>query len=333
MNSIERIIAAVGSQGHDRVPVAPLVFGHAAVLSGTPLREYLTNGKTLAQCQVNSLKRYGYDAVFAFMDTSVEAEALGLPLRYREDVYPSIGRHWEASDLRNLSVPDPLSAGRMPEVLRAARILRQDVGNDVLVAGLVLGPMTLATQIMGMEKALFLSADEPERFEALLDFCIEVAIRFGTSQIEAGAHLPILFDPSACPEIVPPSFFRQRILPRLKRAFSAFMKAGAAANLLHIAGKTASILSYYPEAGVHIAGFDNPVKPEEAQKALPATCLFGNINCLSFMDARPEEIQVEASRLLKAVEGRRGFILSSGCEAPLETRPENLDALVAAVRG
>jgi uroporphyrinogen decarboxylase len=82
-----------------------------------------------------------------------------------------------------------------------------------------------------------------------------------------------------------------------------------------------------------VAVFDYPVEPEEAQKALPKTCLFGNIKPFSFMDARPEEMQAEASRLLKAFEGRGGFILSSGCEVPLETRPENLDALVAAVRG
>ncbi|MFA5352752.1 MAG: uroporphyrinogen decarboxylase family protein [Thermodesulfovibrionales bacterium] len=334
MLSIERAVAAVGFQKHDRVPVIPQVLGHAAILSKVPLREYLTNGEILAQCQINALERYGYDAVFAIMDSFVEAEAIGSPLIYREGLYPSISRYILTgnNDFTALPVPDPLRDGRMPELLRAARILRQEVGKDRLVVGCVLGPMTLATQLMGMEKALFLSVDDPGSFEKILDYCTKVITRFGVSQIEAGVHLPLILDQAASPEIVSPDFFRTTLLPRLTTAFSAFVKAGAAANLLNIPGKTGSILPFYPEAGVHIAVFDYPVKPEDAGKALPGTCLFGNIKPFSFMEASPEEMAAEATALLNTFKDRGGFILSSGCEVPLETKPENLDALVASVR-
>lgn len=334
MNSIERIVAAVGFQRPDRIPVVPQVLGYTAALSGVSLREYLTNGETLAQCQLNSLRRHGYDAVFPVMDPFVETEALGSRIRYQENIYPSVERYVldEKADISHLTVPDPQSAGRMPEVLRAAGILRKEAGGDCLVVGCVTGPMTLATQLMGMEKALFLSVDDPARFERILDFCTEVVTRFGISQIQAGVHLPLILDQAASPEIVPPAYFQEKLLPRLKAVFAAFVAAGAAANLLNIPGRTNAILPLYPEAGVHVAVFDYPVEPEEARKALPGTCLLGNIKPFLFMDASPEEMRAEASRLLKSFEDRGGFILSSGCEVPLETRPENLDALVAAAR-
>jgi uroporphyrinogen decarboxylase len=221
----------------------------------------------------------------------------------------------------------------MPELLKAARILRREVGDEVLVVGCVLGPMTLATQLLGMEAALYLAIDEPKSFACLLDFSVEVIVRFGVAQIEAGAHLPIVFDPSASPAVVPYQFFREFELPRLKRVFASFKEAGAVANWLHIAGPTDPILPFYPQAGVDIVNFDYCVDPLDAQRALPDTCLDGNIKSLSFVEATPEVIAAESSRLLNLFADRGGFILSSGCEIPPESKPENVAAMVSAVGG
>jgi uroporphyrinogen decarboxylase len=288
----------------------------------------------LARCQIQALQRYGYDAVFALMDTSVETEAAGSVLIYPRDRYPYVTSYAlpDAKNLEGLSVPDPQKAGRMPELLKAARILRREVGDDVLVVGCVLGPLTVATQLLGTETALYLAIDEPERFALLLDFAAEVAIRFGTAQIEAGVHLPVVFDPSASPAIIPPQFFREFELPRLRKVFSALKEAGAAANWLHIAGPAAPILPLYTQAGVDIANFDYCVEPSEAREALPRTCLDGNIKPLSFVEATPEMIADESAELLSQFDHRGGFILSSGCEIPPEAKPENVAAMVSASR-
>lgn len=334
MNGIERVKAAVNFETLDRAPVIAQVFGHAASLAGIPLGDYVRDGELLARCQIKALEHYGYDAVFALMDVGVETEAVGSILTYRPNQYPVVKSYAlsEGVDLSSLSVPNPKKAGRMPELLKAVRILRREVGDEVLVVGCVLGPMTLATQLLGIEAALYLAADEPETFARLLDFAAEVVIQFGVAQIEAGAHLPIVFDPSSSPAVVPHQFFREVSLPRLKRVFAAFKRAGPVANWLHIAGPTEPILPFYPQAGVDIANFDYCVDPLDAQRAIPRTCLDGNIKPLSFVEATPEEIAVESSRLLKLFADRGGFILSPGCEIPPESRPENVSAMVSAAR-
>lgn len=334
MNSVERIRAAVAFEVPDRVPVIAQVFGHAAALAGVPLRDYVRDGELLARCQMGALRRYDHDAVFALMDTSVETEALGSVLTFPRDQYPYV-RSYALSDdtrLEELSVPNPQQSGRMPELLSAARILRREVGDDVLVVGCVVGPMTLAMQLVGAESALYLAIDHPEPFARLLDFAAEVAISFGVAQIEAGVHLPLLFDPSASPAVIPYQFFREYELPRLQKVFAALKKAGAAANWLHVAGPAAPILPFYPQAGVDIANFDYCVEPSEAQRALPHTCLDGNIKPYSFVEATPETIEAEASRLLDSFAHRGGFVLSSGCEIPQEAEPENVAAMVMAAR-
>ncbi len=334
MHSLERITAAMAFQTADRVPVIAQVFGHAATLADVPLDDYVQDGEILAGCQVAAWKYYGYDAVFSVMDVNVETEACGSILRYRKDQYPVVERYalspendWDA-----LALPDPKRAGRMPEMLKALGILRRELGSEVLVVGCVLGPFTLAAQLLGLETLLYLAIDDPPRLERLMDFATEVIIGYGRAQLRSGAHLALVFDPAASPAVIPSQFFREFELPRLQRVFRALADEGATAHWLHIAGPVQTILPYYAEAGVHIANFDYCVNVAEARKLLPTTCLDGNIKSLSFVEASPTDIEAESRELLRAFGNRGGFILSSGCEIPPESRPENVAAMVQAAR-
>ena len=334
MNSLERVSAAVNFRQTDRVPVIAQVFGHAAMLAGVPLDDYVRDGETLAKCQLKALKHYGYDAVFSVMDVSVETEAAGSVLRYPKDNYPVVEKYAFSTDgdWDGCSIPDPLKDGRMPEMLKALGILRRETGGETLVVGCVMGPFTLTTQLLGMENALYLAVDDAPRLERLMDFATETIIRFGKAQLEAGAHLPIVFNPSASPAVIPPQFFREFELPRLGRIFKAFAESGSLANWLHIAGPVGPILPYYNTAGVTIANFDYCISPETAMEGLPAVCVDGNIKPVTFVDGTPGDIESDAVNLLGAFKKRGGFILSSGCEIPPESRPENIAAMVDAVR-
>ena len=210
--------------------------------------------------------------------------------------------------------------------------MRRELGDRVLVVGCVLGPLTLTVQLLGLETALYLAIDDAPRLERILDFSTEVLLRFGQAQIRSGAHLPLVFDPAASPAVVPPQFFREFEVPRLQRLFQALTAEGTAGNWLHIAGPVAGILPYYPKAGVDLANFDYCVRAAEAGTLLPATCLDGNIQSLSFVEGNPAQIEAEALDLLRVFRGRAGFILSSGCEIPPESRPENVAAMVNTVR-
>lgn len=334
MNPLANLMATVQGQPGDRVPVIAQVFGHTAALAGVNLNHYLTNGELLARCQIRAAERYQHDAVFAVMDSNVETEALGSRLSYSPCRYPVVETYAIASPaaMDRLAVPDPTQAGRMPEMLQAIRTLRHEYGDHRLVVGCVLGPMTLASQLMGLEDLLYLAADAPEQYTFLLDFAVEVGICYGLAQLEAGAHLPLLFDPASSPSVIPPALFRSRVLPRLARLIEAFRRAGAPAAWLHIAGPTTPILPLYADIGVDIANFDYEVTVEQAVEALPNTCLDGNLRPLDFVQAPPERIAEDAARLVTAFAPRGRFILSSGCEIPPQAKSENIEAMVQAAR-
>jgi uroporphyrinogen decarboxylase len=140
----------------------------------------------------------------------------------------------------------------------------------------------------------------------------------------------LVFDPSASPAVIPPQFFREFVLPRTKKLFSALKSGGSLANWLHIAGPADTIYPFYPEAGVEIANFDYCIEPLRARQILPRTCLDGNIKPLSFVEAEPNDIARESARLLDFFSSHGGFILSSGCEIPPESKSENVAAMVRA---
>lgn len=335
MNGLERVVATLAFEQTDRTPVIPQIFAHAAVLAGVPIADYVRDGALLARCQIDAARHYGSDAVFAFMDAGLEAEALGAVLAYHDDQYPQVVSPALAPEavVKGLSTPDPQRDGRMPELLRATTLLRAEFDGELPVVAVVAGPMTLAEQLMGAETALYLAIDEPQRFEELLDFATRIALRHGRALLAAGAQVALVFDPAASPDVVPPALFRELLLPRLKELFAAFKEAGALATWLHIAGPTEPILGYYPQAGVDIANLDYAVDPLRAREILPRTCLDGTVKPLSFVLGSPGEIVAEGRRLVELFGAGGGFILSSGCEIPPEARPENIAALVAAVRG
>lgn len=334
MNGRERMLAAARRGAVDRVAVLPQVFGHAAALSGVGLGDYLRDGRSIARCQLAAWRHYGYDGVFGFLDAAVETEAVGAEVTFHANRYPEVAVYplEDGGALAGLRVPDPATAGRMPQALAALSILRAEAGDRALVVGCVQGPLTLAAQLAGLQRALLMAVDDPPAFAALLDFARDVAIRYGVAQIAAGADLPLVFEPVGSPIVFPPRLFTGLALPRLRQLFRALAEAGAATNWLHIAGRTAAILPSYSAAGVEMANVDYCVDMAEARRLSPDICLTGNIKPVAMLEEPPAEIRRQARAVIRAMAGRPGFVLSTGCEVPPESPPEAVAALVEAAR-
>jgi len=331
VNGRERILATVGFRPADRVPCIPLVFGHAAVSAGVPLSDYLRDGDCLARCQLAAQDRYGYDAVYAFMDTFVETEAIGSTLHYSPNLYPHVVQYaLHSGEIPSrLKLPDPTRDGRMPEVLKATAALHRAVGDRLLLVGAVTGPMSQATTYMALEEALYFLVDAPEAFLQILDYATEVTIAFGLAQIRAGAQAVALIDPSSSPAVIPPALFHAQVLPRQKKIMAAFRDAGALA-WLDIAGPISPLLAALPGMGPDIVTLDYEVSLTEGKRHLPHTCLAGNIRSLDFVLATPGQMFDEVCAARAEVGTRGGLLLSSGSEVPLEANPDNLHAMLAA---
>lgn len=307
----------------------PQVLGHAAIVTGETVKRYVSDPDVMYRCQVRAQEYYGYDAVFPGADHSIVAESMGTELDYCRDGYPILARpalddvrQWE-----DLSLPDPYRSGRLPVTIEACRRLRRTFGNQVPVVAKILGPMTIAGQLLGLEKLLFGLVDYPEAAERLLNLATEAAISYGKAQAEAGAHLVVIYDPMASSSIIPGEIFRRFELPKLKK-ICAEMKKDENLGIWFQCWLSAKTFSFVQEMGVDLVSIENHLDLGEALAGLPGMILVGNLSAAAFIESSPEEIKQMAKDCLKKAGKAQRFLLGGGCELPLESRPENIKALV-----
>jgi len=318
----------------NHVPVIPQVMGHTALLAGESVQRYATDALTMYRCQMAAREFYGYDAVFAAADHSIEAEALGSILHYKQSNYPALARpvleeitHWE-----KLSLPDPHRHGRMPVTVEACRMLHRSLGEQILVVAKIMGPMSIAGQVLGLEKLLASIVEHPPAVRELLQFTTEVATVYGKALLQAGAQVILVYDPIASQEIIPINMFQQMELPNLKRLFTCLKAAGSQIIWFQM-WSTARFFPIIHEMSVDMVTIGNNLDLAEAMASLPGLLITGNIAPFAFVEENAAEIEQLADNCLASVaEEQKRYILGAGCEIPLEARPENILALVKTVK-
>lgn len=335
MNSLERIRAIIEFQPTDRPAVAPEVIAVTATAAGAPVRDYVRSGAVIAECQAALQRRIDSDVVFAVADLCVEAEALGCPVEFPDDNYPSVTAPVLAPPYRmdRLAIPDPRRDGRMPEALRAVRLLKEIYGGRVPVVANAIGPITLASRIMDVEKMLYMIVDEPERFRDILSFCLRVSTAFAEEQARAGADGIMVFDPMASATVLPPKVFRQFEAEPVRALFAAVRAIKPdIITWYSVAGPAQTNPALMTVVAADITTVDYLAPIETAMRYAASTVINGNLMPALFLEGEERAIYSQARALLAATREKERFILGSGCEIPLNSPVENIAALGRAAR-
>jgi uroporphyrinogen-III decarboxylase len=129
MDCLERCLRAVRREVPDRVPVVPLIISHAVKQAGVAFSEYNRNPELIASVQACAWRRYGYDGIHITTDNWILPQALGVPVRYHDDL-PPVGLDRPLAARRDLALLPPLTEaktaarmGLLPEATRCARHL------------------------------------------------------------------------------------------------------------------------------------------------------------------------------------------------------------------
>src|SRR4030042_1404413 len=171
LNSRERVLKLFSKEKTDYIPIFSgmgNVTVHGLEKYGWKFPEIHTDARKMANMAASTYQLFGFASVVVPFDLGVEAEALGSKVNYyahaTDILYPTISEHpaEKVEDL-NLQVPSDLAkAGRIPLVTEAIRILKEEVGNQAAIGSWVLGPYTLAGQLLDLSqlaKAAFKKKD------------------------------------------------------------------------------------------------------------------------------------------------------------------------------
>ena len=334
MNSWQRIDATLAGGAVDRVPVFPMIVSAAARWAGVPISRFAADPAVMADCMLSAQQRAGYDALHVSLNVTVEAEAIGVPVKQPFDELPHIVAPvlGEPADLLRLKVPDPRSDGRLPVFVAATRILARSVGDSVLIVPNIRGPMSMASQLRGGEQLLIDLIDAPEFAADLLAFCAEVGVVFAAALVQAGGHAIMLGDALSSPNSISPAMYRRFALPVHAGMIQRLHADGAGAVLMHVCGDIRPIIPDLVATGLDVLDLDTPVPLDEARAlAGPATGLRGNLSPTALFRAGPADAGTMARQAIAASGGRR-FVLGTGCEVPAGTPIENVIAMVDAAR-
>ncbi len=333
MTGIQRVQAALAFERSDCVPVVPEIIQHALNVAGTRHREYSTDPQVMADTILASQKYYDYDAVYVSTDNYILAEAFGAPVHFPEDEPPQLLSHplqaGYHQPLRNFSIQN----GRLSVILKATQLCRQAVGDHIFIkTNIDSAPFSAAACLRGPQDFLMdLYDHDDEHLLPLLQLCTDAIVEYGKAAARAGAH-GLAFGDSVS-SLISPALYHQYALPYVRQAVERLHETGLPV-FYHVCGNTAHILQDMVETGADCLELDSVVSMEEAREAAMGKCaLEGNISTIEALYAgTTEDVRREANALLSLFGNRGGFILSSACEVPRNTPPENILAITQSAR-
>ncbi len=334
MNSLERLISSANGEPIDCVPVAPSIGHYAAFRAREPMTKVAYDPELMARVVLESLERHNYDTCCPITDYGVGTENMGSTsvIRDWEQTFVSEFAVQSKVDIAGLKIPDPLKDGRMPVAIECGQILLDKVGEQVGVSCGISGPLSFAANLRGPQQILEDILLDPVLVHELLKISQEALKSFGEALIIHGGITTIsIYEPMATlistPQAEEFSFvYMESLIKKLK-------ESGAFTILLHICGDTTRFLDRAVGIGVNILSLDRDVDLAKAKEIVAGRAtISGNVATQNLFCGSSDEIYAESCRCIESAALGGRYALGSSCEVPLETREENIDAMVRAAR-
>ncbi len=311
-----------------RRPIAPLLGYPGLNLTRTSVKQNQFNHAVQYQTVARLYETFRPDAMLFLMDLSVEASALGLPVRFPLDETPTVEAHPVKSrdDLDRFRRIDILADGRVMVYLEVMGHMR--AGLPVPVGAYVTGPFTLAGLMMDATQLAMDVVLEPDLCQEVLEFAAATVTRYARALVDQGADFIVILDPTAV--MLGPQYY-SRFAGAYAREVIGLLDDVEV--ILHICGDTSHLLDDMAATGAAGLSLDHPMDLAAVARQLgPQALLVGNLDPVRMLTAGPAAIAEETQALLGAVASHPRFVLSSGCDLPQDTPLATVDAFMQAGR-
>jgi [methyl-Co(III) methanol-specific corrinoid protein]:coenzyme M methyltransferase len=261
------------------------------------------------------------------LDLCAPAEALGTTLKFYEDgiyQFPQPAKALFAS-IKYLNTAyfqnaDFVNKGRIPLICDAIRVLKKDIGNDVVISGTLPGPYTLLLYLI---EAGGLFAEMKREPNAVLDALLHLSdflAQIGKAYRDAGADFITIHDMGGSPGFIGPAKYEQFVYPAEKHLIEQLSKP----SVLSVCGNVSKSLKLLSQTGASAISVDQTVDLAATRLALKDTLLFGNIDPVQTL-WQGDEAQVHET-VSRAKEAGVDAIWP-GCDLVPQTPIQNITAM------
>ena len=335
LSSRDRVLRCFRREEIDRLPVFSgygNVTVHGLEKYGWRFAEVHVDAKKMAKMAASTPQLFGFECAVVPFDMGVEAEALGAGVNFyahhTDVVYPTINKKVseKVADL-DLKIPSDLEkAGRVPLVVEAIRLLKEEIGDKVVVGSWTLGPYTLAGQLVDIGDLAKMAVKKKDMVDKVLDALGEVIIEISKIYRKAGADYMTIREMGAGPDILSPRIFKTLIRPHLEKVFAAIESP----KILHICGDTNTIVEEMARCGADAISVDQKNDVAQSRNKLgPDAFILGNIDpYMVIVKGKPDDVD---SAVKEAVANGVNAIWP-GCDIFPTAPQENMKALMAATQ-
>jgi uroporphyrinogen decarboxylase len=333
-------MSAMMFQEADRVPAVPLVLGASRRVLGVSFQDWSLNPEIAAQAFLQTQEFFGFDALFAAQDLSVEAADFGAKIVYplEDPAHPDYDHPLikEVEDYTRLKPVDPQRSPRMSGILKIIEILLNTRGNQTPVLGFSNGPLCTLSMLRGSEKLFIDCMKHPKEVHAALEVITQVLVDYVRVQCQKGV-------PAVCIDVLfgarstlSKKMWIEFEAPYAKRICDEIRNNGRAVAL-HNCGTEpyfdAMIEHLSPQAiSYHYLPGDCKNNQELKEKYGQKVALIGHINCPNTLFfGNPADVARECQDLIRDLSPGGGFVLASGCEFPANASLLNAKAIMETV--
>lgn len=296
---------------------------------GVRFAQIHTSAEYMARSAMTTAEIFGFDAVIIPYDMCTVPEALGRGASLYENaddiLYPTVPSKWKTLDEVEID-SDFMSKGRMPLVDEAIRILKSSSDGKFAVGSWVLGPFTMAGQLLELDVLLKGLKKEKEKVVGFLSKITDLVIEVARHYQELGVDYMNIREMGSGTDIISPRMWKLLVLDNLQKVFSALRSP----KILHICGSTDMILELMNECGADALSVDQKNNVAESRRKLGNdVLLLGNFDpygTMVKMDAP------EAESVIKKCIDDGVDAVWPGCDLWPEVKKENIEAYVTTVR-
>jgi [methyl-Co(III) methanol-specific corrinoid protein]:coenzyme M methyltransferase len=335
MNAKERIMAVLNHEEADRIPC----FGANSTVTYEQMQkvgafwpEGHVKGEVMAKQALAAHTVLGLDAVRVPFSQTIEAQALGCTLKSGsgpdgEEGIPGIDHPppYQLDD--EPEFPDDfLNRGTIPELLKAVRILKEELKGEVPIVAGIIGPFTIAGALLDIVPLLKATVRAPEKIKPFLDVAEKAGTTLANALVEAGADIIACEDMTASPLLIRADVYRELELPYQQKQFAAI----SVPKILHICGNVDSIVAYMGQTGAEILSLEPKASAKLAREVCgPEIILMGGADVAEVLYLKdPVTVRQECRRCID--DGIQ--ILAPGCAVAPGTSTANLLAMVETAR-
>ncbi|NOH04464.1 MAG: hypothetical protein HND47_22090 [Chloroflexi bacterium] len=267
---------------------------------GLGFNEIHTDAHKMARAAASTFKLTGMPSAALPLDLCAPAEALGAELRYYDDEemqFPQVKKllFQSTKEIRGLEIGEVESSGRIGLICEAIELVKVDIGDRVVISGIIPGAYTLMIYICKAQNLFHEMKNEPQMvLDALLHLSSFLA-KIGNAYLDAGADFITIHEMGGSPGFIGPKPFEAFVLPALQRLTGDLPHP----TVLSVCGKTDSAMSLLAKSGADAISVDQMNNLAASRAALTDTLLFGNLDPVGTL-YRGDETQIrEAAQRAK----------------------------------